>query len=102
MDVQTNYTRVTVKGKIFQIAYNEEVKPDESTVQRSQTTGHLVVTLRKLKVNELLTKRSPAKSKSPAAPPNSGKDAEKGEKEKLRGVVDISNICPPADLPDLI
>ncbi|KAH8245376.1 hypothetical protein KR032_009547, partial [Drosophila birchii] len=101
VDIQTNYTRVTVKGKIFQIAYNEEVKPDESTVQRSQTTGHLVVILRKLKVNELLTaKGSPARIQPAPLP---GNNAEKEAKvEKLRGVVDISNICPPADLPDLI
>ncbi|XP_020808860.1 protein tilB-like [Drosophila serrata] len=100
VDVQTNYTRVTVKGKIFQIAYNEEVKPDESTVQRSQTTGHLMVILRKLKVNELLTPKATSARIKPAPP---GKDAEKDAKgEKLRGVVDISNICPPADLPDLI
>jgi len=62
VDVQTTYTRVTVKKKIFQIAYSEEVKPDESTVQRSQITGHLVVNLKKLKVNELLiAKKSPTK-----------------------------------------
>ncbi|XP_017119477.1 protein tilB [Drosophila elegans] len=99
VDVQTNYTRVTVKKKIFQIAYNEEVKPDESTVQRSQITGHLMVTLKKLKVNELLTtKKSQGKS---SAPSDTEKMAGKQE-EKLRAVVDISNICPPADLPDLI
>lgn len=64
VDVQTNYVRVTVKGKIFQIAFNEEVKPDEAVVQRSQITGHLLIQLKKLKANELLTlkpKASPVK-----------------------------------------
>ncbi|EDX03127.1 protein tilB [Drosophila yakuba] len=99
VDVQTLYTRVTVKKKIFQIAYIEEVKPDESTVQRSQITGHLMVRLKKLKVNELLlVKKSPAKS---SAPSDAGKSDGKPE-EAFRGVVDISNICAPEDLPDLI
>lgn len=60
MDVQTNYVRVTVKGKIFQIAFNEELQPDESVVQRSQITGHLLIQLKKLKANELLTIKAKA------------------------------------------
>lgn len=60
MDVQTNYVRVTVKGKIFQIAFNEELQPDESVVQRSQITGHLLIKLKKLKPNELLTIKAKA------------------------------------------
>ncbi|KAH8419800.1 hypothetical protein KR009_002711, partial [Drosophila setifemur] len=101
VDVQTNYTRVTVKKKIFQIAYNEEVKPDASIVQRSQITGHLLITLKKLKVNELLIpKKSPAKSSSKTS--GESKTGGEQDKEKLRGVVDISNIIPPDDLPDLI
>nr|XP_016999326.1 protein tilB [Drosophila takahashii] len=99
VDVQTMYTRVTVKKRIFQIAYNEEVKPDESTVQRSQITGHLMVKLKKLKVNELLiATKSTAKKYTRS---DDGKNIE-NPGEKLRGVVDISNICPPDDLPDLI
>ncbi|XP_017156476.1 protein tilB [Drosophila miranda] len=99
VDVQTNYTRVIVKGKIFQIAYNEEVQPGESTVQRSQTTGHLMILLKKLKVNEMLTiKRSPSKGAvHTASAVQTGHDP-----VPLRGAVDIANICPPADLPDLI
>lgn len=58
VDVQTNYVRVTVKGKIFQMAYSEEVKPDDSVVQRSQITGHLQILLKKLKPNELLAVKS--------------------------------------------
>ncbi|KAH8286629.1 hypothetical protein KR018_002457, partial [Drosophila ironensis] len=98
VDVQTNYTRVTVKKKIFQIAYNDEVKPDATVVQRSQTTGHLQITLKKLQVNEVLL--SAKKSAAMQSPAKVGPG--KGGEEKLGGVVDISNICPPDDLPDLI
>ncbi|CAJ1072925.1 protein tilB homolog [Xyrichtys novacula] len=45
VDVQPSYARVTVKGKIFQIVLPAEVRPDSSTAQRSQTTGHLVLTM---------------------------------------------------------
>ncbi|KAH8317497.1 hypothetical protein KR074_006687, partial [Drosophila pseudoananassae] len=98
VDVEPFYARVTIKKKIFQIAYNEEVKPDETLVQRSQATGHLLVTLKKLMVNEVLlsAKKSLAQSPSDKVAPK-----KTGEVE-LRGVVDISNICAPPDLPDLI
>ncbi|XP_021166332.2 protein tilB homolog isoform X2 [Fundulus heteroclitus] len=43
VDVQPTYARVSVKGKIFQVVLPAEVKPDSSTAQRSQTTGHLVL-----------------------------------------------------------
>ncbi|KAM8727144.1 dynein axonemal assembly factor 11 isoform 2-T2 [Acanthopagrus schlegelii] len=42
VDVQPTYARVNVKGKMVLPA---EVKPDSSTAQRSQTTGHLVLTM---------------------------------------------------------
>ncbi|XP_067385269.1 dynein axonemal assembly factor 11 isoform X2 [Channa argus] len=45
VDVQPTYARVHVKGKIFQIALPAEVKPDSSNAQRSQSTGHLVLTM---------------------------------------------------------
>lgn len=47
-DVQPTYVRVTVKGKIFQLVLPEEVRPDSSYAQRSQTTGHLIVTMPKV------------------------------------------------------
>lgn len=37
--------RITVKSKVFQFALPEEVYVDKSKAQRSQTTGHLVVTM---------------------------------------------------------
>ncbi|XP_076838258.1 dynein axonemal assembly factor 11 isoform X2 [Brachyhypopomus gauderio] len=47
LDVQPSYVRVTVKGKVFQLVLPDEVKPDSSSAQRSQTTGHLLVTMPK-------------------------------------------------------
>ncbi|XP_056335971.1 dynein axonemal assembly factor 11 [Danio aesculapii] len=45
VDVQPTYVRVTVKGKVFQLVLPAEVKPDSSSAQRSQTTGHLLLIL---------------------------------------------------------
>ncbi|NXC48609.1 TILB protein, partial [Penelope pileata] len=49
IDVQPTYIRVLVKGKPFQLVLPEEVKPDSSSAKRSQTTGHLVVSMPKVK-----------------------------------------------------
>ncbi|XP_060661535.1 protein tilB [Drosophila nasuta] len=98
VDVQPNYVRVTVKGKIFQIAYHDEVKPLESQVQRSQITGHLQLMLPKLKANELLSFKQPKQSSAGAKRASSASAG----KERNSDVVDISNICAPPDLPDLI
>ncbi|XP_007938766.1 dynein axonemal assembly factor 11 [Orycteropus afer afer] len=53
VDVQPTYVRVMVKGKPFQLVLPAEVKPDSSSAQRSQTTGHLVVCMPK--VGEVFT-----------------------------------------------
>ncbi|KFP30203.1 Protein tilB, partial [Colius striatus] len=49
VDVQPTYIRVQVKGKPFQLVLPEEVKPDCSSAKRSQTTGHLVVSMPKVR-----------------------------------------------------
>lgn len=54
VDVQPNYVRVTVKGKIFQMALNDEVRIDDSTSQRSQTTGRLKIVMPKLNAKTCL------------------------------------------------
>lgn len=51
VDLQPLYVRVTVKDKIFQISLPEEVSINESMAVRSQTTGHLLITMRKCNVN---------------------------------------------------
>ncbi|KAJ8272935.1 hypothetical protein GJAV_G00095210 [Gymnothorax javanicus] len=60
VDVQPTHIRVEVKGKTFQLVLPAEVRPDSSTAKRSQTTGHLLVTMPKV--------HGEVKSKKPAAP----------------------------------
>lgn len=40
VDLQPIYVKLTVKGKVFQIVFNEEVQVEKSTALRSQTTGN--------------------------------------------------------------
>lgn len=47
-DIQPNYVRVTAKQKIFQLALDQEIRTSDSTIQRSQTTGHLLIIMPKL------------------------------------------------------
>ncbi|KAJ8729315.1 hypothetical protein PYW08_000896 [Mythimna loreyi] len=47
VDVQPNYVRVMIKGKIFQLHLPIEVDTTNSTAKRSQITGHLLVTMPK-------------------------------------------------------
>ena len=46
-DVQTTYVRVTVKGKVFQLVLTEEIMAEESKAERSEITGHLLITMPK-------------------------------------------------------
>ena len=48
VDIQPTYVKVLIKGKIFQIVFPEEINIASSTAQRSQTTGHLVLTMPKV------------------------------------------------------
>lgn len=62
VDVQPTYVRVTVKGKVFQLALSEEVNPDSSSAKRSQTTGHLIISMPKVRqVVKPLKKTLPTK-----------------------------------------
>ena len=95
VDVQPNYVRVTIKGKVFQMGLNEEVKTEESSSQRSQISGRLVIKMPKLNYNEEVFKQ---KAK-----------IEKDDKEKprdLKGCVNIRNITTNGinldEIPDLI
>lgn len=49
VDVQTNYVRVVLKGKTFQLCMVEDINADSSTAKRSQVTGHLLITMPKAK-----------------------------------------------------
>eukprot|EP00949_MAST-11_sp_MAST-11-sp1_P003825 g3825.t1 len=48
VDVQPTYVSVIVKNKTLRLSLPEEVKPDKGKAERSQTTGHLKLTLPKL------------------------------------------------------
>ena len=53
------YFRATIKGKIFQLRFLEEINPDDGKAERSGTTGHLgakylvFVSSRSVKMSEL-------------------------------------------------
>lgn len=49
VDIEPNYIRVTVKDKIFQLCLHQEIIVVKSKAQRSQITGHLIVTMPILK-----------------------------------------------------
>lgn len=92
VDAQPNYVRVTIKGKIFQMALNDEIRINASTSKRSQTTGHLLVVMPKLNVKELLEIGSEVKREEKAE-----------KKEKFVKCVDIRNIVvDESEVPPLI
>lgn len=43
VDLNPQYVRVEAKGKLTQLKFSHEIKVEKSTIQRSQTTGHLVI-----------------------------------------------------------
>nr|CAD7400350.1 unnamed protein product [Timema poppensis] len=47
VDIHPNYAKVTIKGKVLQLVFDKEIKCGSTVVQRSQTTGHLVLTMPK-------------------------------------------------------
>lgn len=64
VNVETNYVRVVIKQKVFQLVLQEEVRIEESTSQRSQITGHLVIRMPKLNYDEELVTKGRSKEKS--------------------------------------
>jgi len=49
VDVQPRLVRMLCKGRLLQLELFDEVNPDKSVAQRSKTTGHLVITMPKVK-----------------------------------------------------
>ncbi|KAM4687621.1 dynein axonemal assembly factor 11 [Discoglossus pictus] len=95
VDVQPSYVKVLVKSKVFQLVLPAEVRPDSSTAKRSQTTGHLVITMPK--VTEIIRtkiKTSPiAEKKMSNNLQKSSKTVEKLEVDpKAYSCPDIGNI----------
>ncbi|XP_062413926.1 dynein axonemal assembly factor 11 [Pungitius pungitius] len=95
VDVQPTYVRVKVKGKIFQVVLPAEVKPDSSTARRSQTTGHLVLSMPRadgeIKVMKSAPRWTPRRSISPRG--RSRTEPERLEAEPSRRThIDLANI----------
>ena len=44
VDVQPTYVRCEIKGKVTQLHWPEEILVEKATIQRSTTTGFLVIT----------------------------------------------------------
>uniref|UniRef100_A0A3B1IVU2 Leucine-rich repeat-containing protein 6 n=1 Tax=Astyanax mexicanus TaxID=7994 RepID=A0A3B1IVU2_ASTMX len=101
VDVQPTYVRVSVKGKVFQLVLDAEVKPDSSTAQRSQTTGHLLLTMPKahgeIKIKKTIHKSSTGKSSNSSmeekARVNSTHERLEVDPTKCSSV-DLANIVP--------
>jgi protein TilB len=103
VDVEANYVRVSIKGKIFQMALNDEVRIDECTSKRSQTTGHLLIKMPKLNAHNAVCKSVEKSTKANANKIGSKDNDDNGLKSKLNGVVDINNIVfDDSDVPPLI
>lgn len=54
--MQPIYVRITIKRKVFQIVFPEEILTDISTAKRSQTTGHLVLEMPRANYNPVKRK----------------------------------------------
>ncbi|XP_066508934.1 dynein axonemal assembly factor 11-like [Hoplias malabaricus] len=101
VDIQPTYVRVTIKGKVFQLVLPAEVKPDSSTAKRSQTTGHLLLTMPQAHGEIKVKKTAPKASTVNSSKKNSEEKAkgisacERLEVDPSRGsTVVLSNIVP--------
>ena len=56
VDLHPLYVRLDIKGKITQLKFDEEILVDKSKIQRSQTTGSLLLTMPKASISELEAK----------------------------------------------
>ncbi|XP_006804675.1 protein tilB homolog [Neolamprologus brichardi] len=104
VDVQPSYARVSVKGKIFQVVLPAEVKPDSSTAQRSQTTGHLLLTMPRAEGEIKVTKTVPRPPRARQNRRSGGLSEDNQRKNNVpvrlevdpskRTAVDLANIVP--------
>ncbi|XP_053394299.1 dynein axonemal assembly factor 11-like [Mercenaria mercenaria] len=98
VDVQPHYIRIKTKGKIFQLALDQEVNADSSTCQRSQITGNLLVTMPKAKqiVKPAMKPANKEENKENVNNTDKKKPSKTYEKlevdEKARKTVDIGDI----------
>ncbi|XP_015116025.1 protein tilB homolog [Diachasma alloeum] len=57
VDVQPNYVRVTIKGKVLQLTLPCEILTDKSTAKRNTVTGNLVINMPRMSPLTTITKR---------------------------------------------
>ena len=53
VDLNPVYVRLDIKGKITQLKFDEEILVDKSKIQRSTTTGALLITMPKASISEV-------------------------------------------------
>ncbi|XP_052864020.1 protein tilB [Anopheles cruzii] len=99
VDSQPNYVRITVKGKVFQLALQHEIHPDRATCQRSATTGHMLIVMPKLNPEQIVPLPARDGKTSAMKPAN--------DRKELTGTVNIRAICASEkhdedDVPDLV
>ncbi|XP_013391474.1 protein tilB homolog [Lingula anatina] len=88
VDVQPTYVRVTIKGKVLQLVLEEEVKADSSKARRSQTTGHLLISMPKAKHLIQARKVSPPKQTFNSEPKHDG------HKDNKMKTVELLEVAP--------
>ncbi|XP_078542872.1 dynein axonemal assembly factor 11 [Lissotriton helveticus] len=99
IDIQATYVRLTVKGKAFQLVLPTEVKPDSSCAKRSQTTGHLVISMPKAtEMIRATSKRSKTSSGNQSCRMETKQRTKAVEKLEvdpaLHSFPDVANIVP--------
>ncbi|EEB13283.1 testis specific leucine rich repeat protein, putative [Pediculus humanus corporis] len=58
VDLHPRYVTINIKGKILQITFDEDICVDKSSCQRSQTTGHLLITMPKANAKRIFRNRT--------------------------------------------
>ena len=63
VDLNPEYVRIEIKGKITQLKFDEEILVDKSKTQRSTITGALVITMPRANLTELEARNLKLKQK---------------------------------------
>lgn len=95
VDVQPRYVRVAIKEKFLQLALMDEVSPDRATAKRSQTSGHLVISMPK--VRQVIRKAPTAKSISAGRSTSGSEKADGGKKDAKNNFLSLSDLSTIID-----
>ncbi|XP_076063602.1 touch insensitive larva B [Oratosquilla oratoria] len=88
-DVEPWYVRVAVKGRVLQLVLLEEVRTSLCTAQRSQTTGHLVITMPKMEEPRFQITPAAHDANSDNNKDNNSADHEKSDSPKSRNFLEV-------------